>query len=639
MRETPTVDLPALRAGQYEDFALLYRPQANGDQVELLAGTVGRIERLAELPAPTEADQAGIHSLVVVPFRQAHEQGYDCRDDGSPLLVLNVRATGMTSRSELLRQLPDAPVGLTDGGFDDGDDEYAETIRRVVRDEIGRGEGANFVIRRTFRALLSDASIDTALSVFRRLLSAEHGAYWTFLVRAGGHTFVGASPEQHVGVVDGQVTMNPISGTYRFGSTGPSPDEVLRFLADEKEVDELFMVVDEELKMMARICDRGGRVIGPYLKQMARIAHTEYLLAGRSGLDVRDLLRETMFAPTVTGSPVESAFRVISRHESTGRGYYSGVLALIGLDGAGRQTLDSAIMIRTMHLNPGGELSIGVGATLVRHSDPHAEVAETHAKIAALLDALQGSARTPRPAPARTAPELSDIPHVRRALRRRNRRLARFWLDDPDRRHPESGRLTDRRILVIDAEDQFTTMLAQQFRSLGPQVTVVPWHRPVEFDAADLVVVGPGPGDPRQYDNPKIARLRSLTAQLLSTERRFVSICLGHQVLADLLGYALIRKSAPNQGRQATIELFGRPRRVGFYNTFAALATTSQPDEEYGPVEASFDPRTGEIHSLRAARFQSLQFHPESVLSIDGLDVLAEILHELLSAEAVVNHR
>ena len=67
-------------------------------------------------------------------------------------------------------------------------------------------------------------------------------------------------------------------------------------------------------------------------KEMARLTHSEYVLTGAAALDVRDVLRETLLAPTVTGSPLENAFRVIARHESTGRGHYSGVLALIGRD-------------------------------------------------------------------------------------------------------------------------------------------------------------------------------------------------------------------------------------------------------------------------------------------------------------------
>ena len=78
--------------------------------------------------------------------------------------------------------------------------------------------------------------------------------------------------------------MNPISGTYRYPPAGPHPPGVLDFLADRKEADELYMVVDEELKMMARICSGGGRMLGPDLKEMARLAHTEYLIEGRTEL-------------------------------------------------------------------------------------------------------------------------------------------------------------------------------------------------------------------------------------------------------------------------------------------------------------------------------------------------------------------
>src|SRR5205823_3502065 len=96
----------------------------------------------------------------------------------------------------------------------------------------------------------------------------------------GDRTFVGASPERHVRVAGGRARMNPISGTYRYPPTGARLDGVLDFLADQKEIDELYMVVDEELKMLGAVCDAGARVYGPYLREMASLAHTEYVLEG-----------------------------------------------------------------------------------------------------------------------------------------------------------------------------------------------------------------------------------------------------------------------------------------------------------------------------------------------------------------------
>ncbi|MGY2063188.1 chorismate-binding protein, partial [Nocardia gipuzkoensis] len=167
---------------------------------------------------------------------------------------------------------------------------------------------------------------------------------------------------------------------------GPTVSGLLEFLADEKENDELFMVVDEELKMMSALCPAGGTVAGPYLKEMAHLAHTEYMLRGRTDLGVAEVLRETMFAPTVVGSPLESATHVIARYETAGRGYYSGVIAYIDRDAAGAVRMDSAILIRTAVVDAHGSVRIGVGSTLVRNSDPIGEMHETHAKAAGLLN-------------------------------------------------------------------------------------------------------------------------------------------------------------------------------------------------------------------------------------------------------------
>ena len=79
------------------------------------------------------------------------------------------------------------------------------------------------------------------------------GAHWTFLIHTGTRTLVGASPERHISLQGGTAVMNPISGTYRYPTSGPTLSGVLEFLGDRKETDELYMVLDEELKMMARI--------------------------------------------------------------------------------------------------------------------------------------------------------------------------------------------------------------------------------------------------------------------------------------------------------------------------------------------------------------------------------------------------
>jgi len=606
-------------------FALLHRPESTGDDaVEVLMGTIGSPATLADLPVP-DTSVAGHQVLVLIPYRQIGDRGFACPDDGTPLLAMTVTEQALAPATELLAQLPDAPITMRDEHFDVDDDAYAATVRRVITEEIGAGEGANFVIKRSFVTDITDYSVAAALGVFRRLMERESGAYWTFLVHTGSRTVVGASPERHVSLRDGVAVMNPISGTYRFPSFGPTLPGVMEFLADRKEADELYMVLDEELKMMARICTSGGRVRGPYLKEMARLAHTEYLIEGRSDRDPRQILHETMFAPTVTGSPLESAARVIARYEPAGRGYYGGVVALIGSDERGGPVLDSSILIRTADIDAGGRVRIGVGATLVRHSDPQSEVAETRAKAAALIGALQTQP------PAR----LEAHPSVRRALALRNADIAQFWLAPAHRRRKPHPALTGRRVLVVDAEDNFTSMIGHQLRSLGLEVRIVRFGERYPRDWHDLVIMGPGPGDPRDTEHPKIAYLRGAIDSLLADRSPFLAVCLSHQVLSTALGLPLVRRAVPNQGVQREIDFFGRRELVGFYNTFAARATADEFDcPGVGLVRVSRDPRTGEVHGLRGTHFASLQFHAESVLTQDGVHLLGGVLQGLLGSVA-----
>lgn len=654
----PGALLAPLTADPDASFVLIARDGAR--TIELLTGQLRDVELLADIPLDPSLRLADARSVqatgsgtgeearevfAMVPYRQVRERGFVAQDDGAPLRCLLVDEHRHLPYEETLAALPQLDVPLGDAGFDIADEEYARIVERVIAEEIGRGEGANFVIRRDFTARIDADEREAALTWFRALLTHERGAYWTFAVITPGLIAVGASPEAHVVARGGVVTMNPISGTFRHPAGGATKESLVEFLSSTKETEELFMVVDEELKMMSAVCSDGGRITGPHLKQMSRLTHTEYMLRGRSTMDPRDILRETMFAPTVTGSPMQNACTVIRRHEREPRGYYSGVAALFTPNDLGGHDLDAPILIRTVYLED-RTLRVPVGATLVRHSDPHGEVSETHGKAAGVLGAIGAiprdavaerraerarqdeGAREDADAPAERS-DLSADPEVAALLASRNARLADFWLQPQDAHAGEA--FAGRRALLVDAEDRFTTMLAHQLRHLGLTVEIVNWDEisDAAVDAADLLIAGPGPGDPRDASVPRIARMREIVGRRQEAGTPLLAVCLSHQILADRFGIALEPLAAPHQGLQKSVPVFGEDASIGFYNTFTARVAPGTT--RAGVAEVSADATSGDVYALRGERFASVQGHLESILSRDGMTTLERLVAHALA--------
>src|SRR5690606_9099486 len=289
--------------------------------------------------------------------------------------------------------------------------------------------------------------------------------------------------------------------------------------------------------------------------------------------------------------------------------------------------VDSPIVIRTADVKPDGTLTVTAGATLVRDSDPAYETAETHAKAGGILSAF--GLVPPAPAPAVDMLELVNDEDVLVALNARNRRLSGFWLTDQGDATPDPI-LKDREVVILDGEDDFVNMLRHLLAVMGMRSRVVrheDWT-PDSFAGADLVIVGPGPGDPRDGAHPKIAAFRAATEHLLAGNRPFLSVCLGHQVLSDRLGLELAYKDIVFQGTQSTVDLFGRREAVGFYNTFVARVPEGAPLP--AGVEVATDADSGDVHLLRGPHYRGIQFHAESILTERGYDLVHDLVVELL---------
>ena len=610
-------------------FAVIQKQDS--EEILILTGETIHCRHIADIPRVTgpTGGRFVYDSLSVVPFCQIRERGYIARDEGEDILTIRVTSQREVDARSFIELLPTETIKLAeDIVYDTSEEEYAAIIRDIVDKEIGNGEGANFVVPRNATGRIEAFSVAKALTIFRSLLANDYGTYWKFMYYDTSRFFIGSTPERHLLVQGGRVKMNPISGTFRKDRNWPSRKafkaDLLRFLTDQKEINELFMVVDEELKMMARMCDRGGAIVGPLLKEMSRLIHSEYLLAGESDKDIFELFTDSMFAATVVGSPVENACNIIAKYSNSSRRYYGSAMMLIGRDDEGRDFLDSPITIRTAEIDISGRIHISVGATLVKDSIPTEEVAETRAKGAALFTSILAPEQKKVSQPMLT--RLYNDDEIIETMVQRNQNLSNFWFFKQ-----ESGNVVrDGKpvsITIIHNEDDFVYMLRHMFTCMGIATTVIRYDQyDLDRDRGDITLLGPGPGNPNETDVPKIATNMKIAGELVERGKKALFICLGHQILCRTLGFEVLRKAKPLQGSQLRVNLFGREELVGFYNTFAPRMADIRPE-----LEKAILPELGELIGVRGSHFVGYQFHPESLLTKNGYTILQDTVRYLLA--------
>jgi para-aminobenzoate synthetase component 2 len=182
------------------------------------------------------------------------------------------------------------------------------------------------------------------------------------------------------------------------------------------------------------------------------------------------------------------------------------------------------------------------------------------------------------------------------------------------------------RVLLVDNYDSFTFNLAQAMSALGAAVTVVRADDP-SLDGAldghlDRVVISPGPGRPEVAGrSPRIVRA--------APERGIptLGVCLGLQCAAIAFGGSVVRAPEPRHGKTSAVRHDGRGVFAGIpdptvatrYHSLMVDPSTLPPDLE---VSARSD--DGVVMALRhrTLPLEAVQFHPESVLSADGVAML-----------------
>ena len=159
---------------------------------------------------------------------------------------------------------------------------------------------------------------------------------------------------------------------------------------------------------------------------------------------------------------------------------------------------------------------------------------------------------------------------------------------------------------------------------------IIRWDQMPDQTDVDLVVFGPGPGDPNDLDDPRIETLRALMSQRLEAGEPTIAVCLSHQILSSLAGLPVEALPSPRQGQPLRIDLLGESSLIGFYNTYAARAQDGSSTPSLG-LTAHAEPDSGIVHSLTGPGVGSVQGHLESVLSLDGFAALGRLVKHALN--------
>ncbi len=603
-----------------QPFALL---EKNG-VVRCFQGAVHTLAHIDEIDSL--ARKTGRDVVFVLPYRVIRERGFEAIGD-EPILALAVETAIELPKQQVIVALPQPDLALAKSiEPEQSDDAYAQMVRRCIETEIDGGNASQVTLSRVFTGRLKDFNTGAALALYRRCLH-QVGHYMAVLFAniqadaAESSYIVGCTPERHLEIYGNSTVMTPIAGTLRKEDRESFESRLDSFLNDSKEINELFQVVDEEMKMMGLICPRGGEVEGPFLREVGAVIHTEYNLVGKRGGSTMQALRRTLHAPTVMGSPMESAARIIKNYENQSRRYYAGEIGIYRAPqrDAPIGDLDCAILIRSAECSGDGTVRVQAGGGIVRDSDPMNEARESRAKAQGLIGLLTG----PEKLQTRyLTPEL--MKNTEEKLKSRNAHLSHFWMLE----HSEIARDIvlpgHHKICIVNNEDDFAFMIGHLLTVMGAEVTICDtFDYDISNDLSDVLILGPGPGDPMDMQHKRMRRMQEIIAAKKTAHHPILGICLGHQALAVSLGIPVLRQSVATQGMQRTVTIGEKNYHLGFYNSFSPIVTS----ELTAMKDITFDVDEGQrVIAMYGSRFIGYQFHPESVMSERGWELLRDAI-------------
>jgi menaquinone-specific isochorismate synthase len=256
---------------------------------------------------------------------------------------------------------------------------WAEAVAATAK-RIRDGELDKVVLAREL-TVRTDTPIDRALVLAR--LARAFPSSMVYAVEG----FVGASPELLVGRTGDVVRAQPMAGTTpRTGDPQRDLQLAAALLASAKDRHEHQFTIDAVHDALLPWCSYLDAGTEPEVFSVANVQHLASTVEGRlsrPAASVLQLVAALHPTPAVGGQPTDAALDVIRAVEGTDRGPYAGPVGWV--DGAGNGRF--AVGLRGAELD-GDTARVLSGVGVVADSDPSAELAETRAKLRAILDAL-----------------------------------------------------------------------------------------------------------------------------------------------------------------------------------------------------------------------------------------------------------
>ena len=184
-------------------------------------------------------------------------------------------------------------------------------------------------------------------------------------------------------------------------------------------------------------------------------------------------------------------------------------------------------------------------------------------------------------------------------------------------------------VFIVDNYDSFTYNIAQELGELGAEVEVQRHDAFTVEQLEDLkpdgIVVSPGPGTPAD------AGLSNDVIRAFAGRTPLLGICLGHQCIAEVYGATIVRAPELVHGKTSLIHHDGRGVFDGLPQPFDATRYHSlvvDPATVPDVLEVTARTDNGLIMGLRhrALAVEGVQFHPESILTRAGMDLLGNYL-------------